>query len=91
VHGVFDVGGRDKVLGVIDEAWLKAQRGGPGVIRRIEDNSEVYIVHMGRRIGYVGGQAGAAAGKPAAEHIKLILKRGTNEVITAYPFSPFVP
>lgn len=46
-----------------------------------------YEIDMGRRVGYVGGQAGAAAGNPAANFIRLIIENG-NEVVTAFPFRP---
>jgi len=46
-----------------------------------------YTIDMGWRIGYVGGRLGAAAGNPAASHIRLIIENGTD-VITAYPIIP---
>jgi hypothetical protein len=64
-HGVFDAGRRG-VLGVVDEAWAIAQRGGSGVSVSTQGARTVYTVDMGRRVGFVGGQAGAAAGNPAA-------------------------
>jgi hypothetical protein len=47
----------------------------------------VYTIDMGRRVGYVGGRAGAAAGNPAANHIQLVVENG-NQVISAYPIIP---
>jgi len=85
-HGVFDAG-RAGTLGVIDEAWAIAQRGGPGVASVVRGNRVEYTIDMGRRIGYVGGRSGAAAGHPAASHIRLIIANGTD-VITAYPIIP---
>jgi hypothetical protein len=82
-HGVFDAG-RSGTLRVIDEAWAIAQRGGPGVTVIQEGNRTVYIIDMGRRVGYIGGQGGADMGNPAAYRIKLVIENG-NQVVTAYP------
>jgi hypothetical protein len=46
----------------------------------------VYTVDMGRSVGFVGGQTGAALGNPTASHIRLVLE-GTD-VITAFPVIP---
>ncbi len=85
-HGVFGVG-RSQILSVVDEAWCIAQRGGPGVTAIPQGARTVYIVDMGRQIGYVGGQVGAALGNPSASHIRLVIE-GTNNVVTAYPVIP---
>ncbi len=85
-HGVFDAG-RTGTLGAIDEAFGIAQRGGAGVTVAQQGSRTVYTIDMGRRIGYVGGQAGRAAGNPAARHIQLVVENG-NEVITAFPIIP---
>lgn len=85
-HGVFDAG-RSGTLGVIDEAWVLAQKGGSGVTAVTKGNRTVYTVDMGRRVGYVGGQAGAAAGNPAANYVQIVIENG-KEVITAFPVIP---
>jgi len=85
-HGVFDAG-RTGTLRAIDEAFGVAQRGGAGVTVAQQGSRTVYTIDMGRRIGYVGGQAGRAAGNPAARHIQLVVENG-NEVITAFPIIP---
>lgn len=83
-HGVFSgQGERKKVLALIDEAYLKAQKGSKNVERKKEGNRVVYTVNMGRRIGFVGGQVGNKQGKPPAYKIRLVLE-GSN-VITAFP------
>lgn len=46
----------------------------------------VYTVNMGREVGFIGGQLGAAMGNPGAFHIRLVLE-GTN-VITGFPVIP---
>ena len=84
-HGVFG-GGRTSVIGTIDEAYGLARAGGPGVTAVQQGPLTVYTVSMGRNVGFVGGQPGAALGNPAASHVRLVL-RGTN-VITAYPVIP---
>lgn len=81
-HGVFE-GGREKTLEVLDEAWLKAEKGGKDVQSKKEEGRVVYTINMQRRIGYVGGQSGKRSGKPAATHVRMVLE-GKN-VITAYP------
>ncbi|QDU06779.1 hypothetical protein [Gimesia aquarii] len=83
-HGVFaGEGNRKKVLALIDEAYLQANKGRKSVEKKKERNRIVYTVDMGRRIGFVGGQVGNKQGKPPAFKIRLILE-GTN-VITAFP------
>ena len=83
-HGVFlGEGDRKKILALIDEAYLKALKGGRQVEKKKEGNRVVYTVEMGRRIGFVGGQVGNKRGKPSASRIRLVLD-GTN-VITAFP------
>jgi hypothetical protein len=85
-HGVFDAG-RTGVLKVIDEAWSIIQKGGAAVSVTQQGKRTVYTVDMGKRIGYVGGQAGAAAGRPAAQHLRLVIENG-RDVITAFPVNP---
>jgi RHS repeat-associated protein len=84
-HGVF-AGGRSAVLGTIDSAYQVVRGGGPGVTAVQQGARTVYTVPMGRTVGYVGGRSGAAAGNPAASHIRLVLE-GIN-VITAFPVIP---
>ncbi len=85
-HGVFTAG-RSGALEVIDEAWTLAQRGGPHVEVSQQGARTRYIVDMGREIGYVGGQKGAAEGYPAARHVLLVVENG-NRVVTAFPVIP---
>lgn len=83
-HGVFAGGGeRKKVLALIDEAYFKALKGGKNVEIKKQGGRVIYTVNMGRRIGFVGGQAGNKKGRPGAYKIRLVLE-GTN-VITAFP------
>jgi RHS repeat-associated protein len=65
-HSVFSVG-RNKVLGLVDEAWAKrgaAEPGDPGA----------FVVQMGRTVGTAGETA-----------IRVVVRPGTTEIITAYP------
>ncbi|WP_233410453.1 hypothetical protein, partial [Rugamonas violacea] len=39
---------------------------------------------MGRNVGWVGGQGGAALGNPAVNNIQLVIRNG-NQVITGFP------
>jgi hypothetical protein len=86
VHGVFD-GDRDVILAVIDEAWLAAQKGRPPKVVT-EDNGDrtAYTVDLGRKIGFMGGQAGKRRGFPACRHLQLVVEG--DEVVTAYPVIP---
>jgi hypothetical protein len=40
---------------------------------------------MHRRIGFVGGAPGAAAGHPEATYLAIIVENG-RDIVTAYPF-----
>lgn len=56
------------------------------LVSSMKHGRSIYAVDMGRRIGFVGGQAGAAAGNPTASHVQLVLQG--NDVITAFPVIP---
>lgn|GEM_PF-1888654 len=68
-HTLFNVN-RDKLIGILDEAWAKKGAAVPG-------DPGAFIVDMGRIIGANGER-----------FIKLIVKPGTNKIITAYPVIP---
>jgi hypothetical protein len=40
---------------------------------------------MGRRVGRTGGRLAQSVGSVAVKRIKVIVKPGTNEVVSAYP------
>jgi hypothetical protein len=81
-HGVFD-GGPDAVFGIIDEAWRNVEK--KKLRPTIEGGRSLYTVPMGRRIGYLGGRAGASQGHPPLIKIFLVIETGTKNVITAFP------
>ena len=81
-HGVFDAGG-DKVFEVIDEAWRNIKE--RNLRPRMEGDSQTYTVPMGRRIGYLGGKNGARKKNPALDAIFIVVRKGTAQVITAFP------
>jgi RHS repeat-associated protein len=84
VHGVFD--DSSQALRLVDEAWHKAHI--LNIQPAVQGNGNLrYVVPMGRRIGYVGGKAGAATGHPTAFYMILIVN-DTNELITAFPHQP---
>jgi hypothetical protein len=60
---------RDKLIGLLDEAWAKR---GTGVLQ--SNGNRVFDIDMGRAIG-TGGET----------HIRIVVRNGTNNVITAYP------
>ncbi|MCV4733037.1 pretoxin, partial [Escherichia coli] len=69
VHSVFNVGRRD-VLNLVDEAW--ASKTGVGVLQ--SNGNRVWVVNMNRVIGTNGETS-----------IQLIVRNGTNKIVTAYP------
>ena len=69
VHSVFNVG-RNKVLGLVDEAW--SARGSA-----LPKDPGAFVVPMGRVVGTQGESA-----------VKIIVRPGTSEIITAYPVVP---
>ena len=82
-HGVFTANDRDDVLFVIDQAYRLIKDGASGVTKEVDDDRNVFVVDMGRKIGYVGGRTGKRSNYPPCHHIKLVLAE--NRVITAYP------
>ena len=81
-HGVFD-GGEDRVFAVIDEGWRLAQE--KRIRPDVERDRSVYLIPMGRRIGYLGGQTGASRGKPPLSRLFLVIETRTKSVVTAFP------
>jgi hypothetical protein len=86
-HGVFE-GDRDQILAVIDEAFEKTKKGGKDVRKSDQGERTVYIVNLGRKIGYVGGSSGERSGNPDCRYLQLVLE-DDNVVITAYPTKSF--
>jgi hypothetical protein len=82
-HGVFDAG-RKGVVQVVDEAWISAQQGGTNVVKTTVGTKDTYLVDMGRRVGWVGGQGGSVMGNPGVNNVLLVVRNG-NQVVTAYP------
>lgn len=87
VHGVFD-GDRDEILAVIDEAFMKAKKGGFDVRSEKQNGRRVYTVNLRRRIGQVGGSEGERQGHPDCRFVRIVLEN-ENEVITAFPSKSF--
>jgi len=69
VHSVFDIP-RNQVIGLVDEAW--AARTGKGTLQ--SNGNRTWLVPMGRQVG-TNGQTS----------IKVVVKDGTSEIITAFP------
>lgn len=85
-HGVFE-GAEDEILAVIDKAYEEAKKGGKDVRKSQQDERTVYIVNLGRKIGYVGGSFGKRDGNPDCHYLQLVLE--DENVITAYPTRSF--
>lgn len=88
IHGVFDNADREQVLSLIDEAWLKARKGGSDVRSEKQGGRTVYTVNLRRRIGQVGGSDGERKGHPECRYLRLVLEENVR-VITAYPTRSF--
>lgn len=86
-HGVFE-GDRDQILAVIDEAYEKTKKGGKDVRKSDQAGRTVYLVNLGRKIGYVGGSSGERSSNPECRYVQLVLE-DENVVITAYPTKSF--
>lgn len=69
VHSVFNVD-RSDVMGLVDEAWTLRQ--GPGVLQK--NGGRQWDIDMGRVVG-TNGQTS----------VRIIVKDGTTQVITAFP------
>ena len=87
IHGVFE-GNRDQILAVIDEAYLKAKKGGREVHSEEQNDRLAYTVNLGRKIGYMGGSEGKRTGNPECRYVRIVLEDG-NVVISAYPMKSF--
>jgi hypothetical protein len=67
-----------------DEAWQKIQE------RRIQGVSQSngntrFTVDMGRRVGRTGGKLAQQGGSVGVTHVRIVVRTGTNHVITAFP------
>ncbi|MHC1748087.1 MAG: RHS repeat-associated core domain-containing protein [Cellulosilyticaceae bacterium] len=70
LHSVFNVS-KDKVLGVVDEAWSMRS----GVTPTLQKNeNQVFNIPLGRVVGTNGETT-----------IRIVVKDGTSEVVTAFP------
>lgn len=70
LHSVFNVS-KDKVLGVVDEAWSMRS----GVTPTLQKNgNQVFNIPMGRVVGTNGETS-----------IRIVVKNGTSEVVTGFP------
>ena len=76
---------RQRVVALVDEAYLQAQTGRDTRTRREEERT-VYDVNLRRRIGYIGGTSGNRKNHPEAKHLRLVVEG--DRVITAFPVRP---
>ncbi len=63
------------------EAWQRAHDLGISP----DPTTGVLTVPMGRDIGLMGGQPGAAANHPILTNVTIFLVPGTNQLVTAFP------
>jgi DNA/RNA endonuclease G (NUC1) len=84
MHGVFD-GGHEGARATIQEAWSRVQQGDSAITSRPGrvEGATVYRVPMGREVGFLGGQRGAASGNPRANMVELVVRQ--NRLLVAYP------
>jgi len=81
-HGVFD-GGSGVAFAVIDEAWQLAQK--KKLRPQVEGDRSSYLVHLNRRVGYLGGRTGQERGHPPLTRIFIVFETGTTNIVTAFP------
>ena len=83
-HGVFDAQG-DDLFRLLDEAYRKVLSNAPEVREEPADADfkKVFVVDMGREIGFLGGQVGQRKGHPRLRNVTLVLAE--DRVITAFP------
>jgi hypothetical protein len=83
-HGVFDLG-KAEVIELMDEVWSKIKSGelkGGGE----RGGKTVYTYRTGRPIGYLGGREGKRKGNPKLKSVRMVIKNGTSEVVTFFPY-----
>lgn len=80
LHGVFDA--PSQVRSIVRDAVNRAGQGEGQVVSRQGNRVEV-DVPVGRRVGHLGGQAGATAGDVPLTSVRLTLERG--RLISAQP------
>lgn len=85
VHGVFDASGASQVVAIVDEAYEQALSG-TRTKKRTEGDRTIYVVDLGRRIGYVGGKSGARRHHPPTSYVQLVIIE--DRLITAFPYTP---
>lgn len=81
-HGVFD-GVQGVAFALIDEAWQLAQQ--RKLRPQVEGDRSSYLVHMNRRVGYLGGRVGKERGNPPLTRVFIVFETGTTNIITAFP------
>ena len=81
-HGVFD-GGNDQALATVDEAWKLAKQ--KKIKPKNEGRTSAYTISMGHRVGFLGGQTGKRRKHPGLTKVFIVVRTGTNEIITAFP------
>jgi hypothetical protein len=81
-HGVFD-GGDGVAFAIIDEAWQLAEQ--KGLTPQRDGQRSTYLVSLGRRIGFLGGEEGKQRGHPPLQRVFIVFETGTKNIITAYP------
>jgi hypothetical protein len=69
VHSVFNVQG-DDALNLVDEAW--SNRSGAGTLQA--NGNRTWTVDLGRPVGTIGQTS-----------VQIVVRDGTNELITAFP------
>jgi hypothetical protein len=83
-HGVFELS-KTEVIDLMDEVWSKIKSGelkGGGE----RGGKTVYTYRAGRPIGYLGGREGKRKGYPKLKSVRMVLKNGTSEVVTFFPY-----
>lgn len=81
-HGVFSLP-KAGIIGLMDEAWAEIKAG--NAESRERGGRVAYTVRFRRQVGYLGGKEGRTRGYPKLRAVLLVIKKGTNRVITFFP------
>ena len=82
-HGVFSVS-RAEVINLMDQTWLAVKSG--RLRGKARGGNVAYTYRLRKEVGYLGGQEGARKGHPKLNAVRMVLREGTSEVITFFPF-----
>jgi hypothetical protein len=82
-HGVFSIS-KEKIIELMDETWNKIRS---KQLHGLERGGRIaYTYNTKKTIGYLGGKKGKERGHPEISSVRMVLKKGTSEVITFFQY-----